>query len=107
MNRRAAAIAQFQMPGHKVRMKVGEKDVADLEAELLRIGEVLMDIALRIDDDRGPALLIAEEIGSMRETAEIVLFQDHWVSASLALTVAVVSTKLRLFRVASGKAKAT
>ena len=57
MDRRAAAIAQFQVAGDEVRVKVGEKDVTDLEAEIVRISEVLMNIALRIDDDCGSDFL--------------------------------------------------
>jgi hypothetical protein len=56
---------------------VSEKDVADAEAEALRIGDVLMSVALRVDDDSGSALFVAEEVGSMSETAKVVLFQDH------------------------------
>ena len=85
MNRCAAAIAQFEMAGHKVGVKVSEEDMTDVEAELFRIGEVLMDIALRIDDDRGRTLFIAEQVGRVRKTAKVVLFQDHENSASLAL----------------------
>jgi hypothetical protein len=60
--------------------------VTDLQAELLRIDEVLVDVALWIDNDTGVTLLVAEEIGGMSEAAEIVLFQDHG-GLSLALRV--------------------
>ena len=74
------------MPSHKVSMKVCEKNMADVETERLCIREVLMDIALRINDNSGPTLFIAEQVGGMCETAEVVLFQNHGIGASLALT---------------------
>ncbi|MGA7521684.1 MAG: hypothetical protein WBW84_04335 [Acidobacteriaceae bacterium] len=43
------------------------------------VGEVLFDIALRIDDDGGAGRLVGEEAGRVRETAEIVLLQEHRV----------------------------
>ena len=81
--------------------------MADLEAELFRIGYVLMNIALWIDDDRCPALFIAQEIGSMCETAEIVLFRIM-VSASLApARCRGLRRSYCLPPVSFGKAKAT
>ena len=49
----AATVAQFQMAGDEVGVEVGQKDVADLEAEFLGVGQVLLDVALGIDDDGG------------------------------------------------------
>jgi hypothetical protein len=34
-------------------MEVGEKDVADLEAPFPGVGQILLNIALGVDDDRG------------------------------------------------------
>ena len=74
----AATVAQFQMAGDKVGVEMGEKDVADLEAKFLGVGQVLLNIALGVDDDRGRTGLVAQQVGGVGEAAQIVLFQDHW-----------------------------
>ena len=51
VNRRPAPVAQLQMPGHKSRMKVSKKEVADFQPELLRIVQILPHVALRINYD--------------------------------------------------------
>ena len=84
MDGRAATVAQFQMAGDKVGVEVGEKDVADLEAEFLGVGQVLLNIALRVDDDGGRTGLVSEQIGGVGEAAQVVLFQDHGDFYSLA-----------------------
>ena len=57
INRRAATIAQLQVPGDEIGMEMGQKNVADLQTESLRVRHVLFDIALRIDDDRSASWL--------------------------------------------------
>src|SRR3984957_6562557 len=57
MNGCVAAVTQLQVPRNEVRMEVGQKDVTDPEAKLLSVRQVLMDIALWVDDDRGAARL--------------------------------------------------
>ena len=76
-NLRAAAIAQLQMPGKKVSMEVGEEDIANRHAEPLGVGQILLDIPLRINDDRSLAGLVGDQIRGMGQTAQIVLFQEH------------------------------
>ena len=49
------------MPCDKVGMEVGQEDVANVEAEFLRVRHVL-DIALRIDDDRCRAGLVSQQV---------------------------------------------
>ena len=71
------------MTGDKIRMKMAEEDVADLQAEFLCVGDVLLDVALRIDDDGGRTGLIAEQVGGVGEAPQVVLFQEHRCSDSL------------------------
>ena len=52
MDHRAATVAQLQMAGDKVGVEMGEEDVSDLESGCFRVRQVLLDVALRIDDDR-------------------------------------------------------
>ena len=77
MDGRAATVAQFQMAGDEVGVEVGQEDVADLQAEFLGVGEVLLDVALRVDDDGGRAGLVSEQIGGVGQAAQVILFQNH------------------------------
>ena len=49
---RAGAIAQFQMAGQEVGVQVGEEHVRDVQVLLARERQVLLDVALRVDDYR-------------------------------------------------------
>ena len=73
----AAPVAQFQMSGEEIGVKVSEKDVLDSEAGFLSVGQILLDVSLRIDDDPSRRSFIAEQIGGVRETAQVILFQDN------------------------------
>jgi hypothetical protein len=59
---RAGAVAQLQMACHEVRMKVCEDDVLNREPVLLGEGQVLIRIALRIDDNRRFGVLVADQV---------------------------------------------
>jgi len=79
VNDSAAAITQFQVAGDEIGVEVRKKHMADLEPEFLGVGQVLLDVALGIDHDRGGAGLIAQQVRSVGEAAEVVLFQNHAV----------------------------
>jgi hypothetical protein len=59
-------------------MKVAQENVANLQAQPFRIIQVLLNVALRVNDDGRRRVFIADEIGSMRKAAQIVLFQNHF-----------------------------
>jgi hypothetical protein len=65
MDGRAAAVAKFQMAGNKVGVEMCQEHVANLKAEFFSVGEVLLNIALGIDDDGGGAGLVSEQIRSV------------------------------------------
>src|ERR1017187_8188168 len=71
------------MAGDEIGVEVGEEDVADLEAEFFGVGQILLDVALRVDDDGSRTGLVSEQIGGVGEAAEVILFQDHRSSRSL------------------------
>ncbi len=73
----AAAVAEFEMAGEEVGVEVSEEDVADLYAELVGVVDVLLDVALRIDDDGGAAGFVGDEVGRVGEAAEVVLLEEH------------------------------
>ena len=73
----ALAVAQLQVAGEKVRVEVGEEDVLDPAAEPPGVGDVVLDVALRIDDRGAARLLVGDEVGGVGEAAEVVLLQHH------------------------------
>ena len=60
IDRRAGAIAQLEVTGDEVGVEVREEDVRDPQAVLGGEREVLIDVALRIDDGRRVRLLVAD-----------------------------------------------
>jgi hypothetical protein len=77
MDRRTLPVAQLDVTGGEVRVKVGQEDVADPAAHAPRGLQRAADVALRIDDGRHAAALVGDEIPRVRKTAEIVLLEDH------------------------------
>ena len=77
IDRRADAIAQLEMSGDEVGVQVRQDDVRDAQPVLGGEGDVLIDVALRIDDGRGAGRLVADEVRRVRQAIEIELMQDH------------------------------
>ena len=71
------AVAQLEMAGDEVRVEVGQEHVGDPAAERVRVLDVLLDVALRIDDHGRAARLVGDQIARVRETPEVVLLEDH------------------------------
>ena len=65
------------MAGDEVRVEVRQENVANPNVEASRVAQVLVDVALRIDDGSRPALLVRDEVGGVREAAEVVLLDNH------------------------------
>lgn len=57
------------MAGDEVGVEVGEEDVVDFELLFFGVAEILVDIALGVDDDAGAGLFVAEQIRGVREAA--------------------------------------
>ena len=74
---RTDSIAQLQMPSQEVGVQVGENDVFDAQSHLRGSVEILLDVALRIDDCGPAALRVANQIRRMGKTIQIELLQDH------------------------------
>ena len=96
MDGRAAAVAQFEMAGDEVGVEVREEDVTDLEAELVSVVEILLDVALRVDDDGGVAGFVAEQVGGVGEAAKIVLFQDHVCSQGVLIVCPSMNSRCHI-----------
>ena len=65
------------MAGEEIGVQVGEHDVRDPQVVLAGEGQVLLDVALRIDDDRHAGGLVADDVGGVRETVQVELLEDH------------------------------
>jgi hypothetical protein len=48
------------MPSNEVSMEMGQEDVADFEAIFLGVDQVLVNIALWVDNNRGRTRLVTE-----------------------------------------------
>ncbi len=77
MDRGAHAVAKLQVSGEEIGMQVRQEHVGDSQVVRLGEGQVLVDVALRIDDRGGVRLLVADEIGRVRQAIQVELLQDH------------------------------
>ena len=80
MDARAATLAQFQMAGDEVGVEMSQENVPDQEAEFLGVGQVLLNVSLRVDDDGGRTGLVPEQIGGMSQAAQVVPVSESWKS---------------------------
>src|SRR2546422_8033624 len=72
----AGARGQFAMTADKISMQVSFDNVFDLQIPGGGFLDVLIDIALRVDDCSFATR--ADQIRSMSETVEIELLEIHW-----------------------------
>ena len=68
MNSCADAIAQFEMPGNEIGVEMSEEDLFYGEAVSSGEGDVVVRVALGVDDDGGVGRFVADEVGGVRET---------------------------------------
>src|ERR1019366_2524402 len=76
---RATALSQLPMSADEVGVKVRLEDVANGHAKRLRSVEILIDIALRIDDDSLTA--IRDQVRRVRQASEVELVEVHCAAA--------------------------
>src|SRR5438309_687089 len=75
-------VAQLEVAGDEVRVKVREEHMADPAPEPVSVLEVLRDVALRVDHGRLAALLVGDQVRGMGEAPEVVLLEDHVTAAA-------------------------
>ena len=78
---RAAACGELLMSADKVGVQMGLDDVADAQPGRARRVEILLDVALRIDDHGLP--VGADQIRRMGETSEVELAEVHGADSTL------------------------
>ena len=77
VNARPHPLAQLEVAGHEVGVEVRQDDVLDAEPLDGGVLQVLFHVASGIDHDGRARDLVADEIGRLRETPEVVLLEDH------------------------------
>ena len=76
----AGLLDELEMSRDVVGMKMGQEDVANLQPLRRGVGEVPVDVTLRVYDGRDTGRLIGNQIRGMGQTAEVVLLQNHLFS---------------------------
>jgi hypothetical protein len=61
----------------KIRVEMREENVCDAKVMIRREREVLIDVALWIDDSGRAAGFIRHDVGRVRQAVEIELFENH------------------------------
>ena len=74
---RARSIGQLEVTGDEVRMDMRLDHALDSQTMLLCICEIGGDVALRINDDGASGVLVGDEVGRVRQAAQVVLLDDQ------------------------------
>src|SRR5262249_28062508 len=77
MDRCAGPVPQLQVTGDEVGVEVRQEHMLDLKPVLGGERQVLIDVALRIDDGRDLRLLVSDEIRRVRKAIQVELLEDH------------------------------
>ncbi len=73
----AGTVPQLEMSGDEVGVKVREEDVRDPQVVLGREGEILIDVALRIDHGCRARAGVADQVRGVCQAIQVKLLQDH------------------------------
>ena len=76
-DRGAGGGGQLEVAGQEVGVEVGLDHELDRQPLGLGVGEVLGDVALRVDDDGAPGRLVADQVRRVREAVQVVLVEQH------------------------------
>src|ERR1700719_1732552 len=90
INRCAYAVAQLQMPGDEIGVQMGQKYVFDLESVLSSKRNVLVGIALGVDDGSRRGGLVTDNVRSVRQAREIKLLKEHAAQSSFGPLLGLV-----------------
>jgi hypothetical protein len=72
------------MSGDKIGVEMRQEYVPDFESVLGSKGNVLVYVPLRVNNSGGACLLISNNVGSVRQTRQIELLEDHPTPLSIA-----------------------
>jgi hypothetical protein len=66
VNIRAGTLAKFKVTGHKICVEMCEENVFEGQMMRVEIGQVVINVALRINDGRDVAVFISNQVGGVR-----------------------------------------
>ena len=84
INRCAQAIPELQVSGYKVGVQMGQDHVLDLKVMFGCKYEILVDIALGVDNDCCARYLVSNKVGSVCEARQVELLEDQVAPLSIA-----------------------
>jgi len=61
-DRGARAVTQFEVTGDEIGVEVREEDVCDAKVVIRGERQILIDVALRVDNGGGTALLVGNDV---------------------------------------------
>jgi hypothetical protein len=65
------------VPGDKIGVKMRQKNMRDFQPVLIGKRDVLIDVALRIDDGCCASCLVTDHVGCMSQARQIKLLEDQ------------------------------
>src|SRR6516165_7660288 len=68
MDRGPCPVAELEVTRDEIRMEMRQEHVADPAPESIRIRQILVYVALRVDNRRQAAVLVSDQIRSVRQT---------------------------------------
>jgi hypothetical protein len=68
---------QLEVTGEEVGVEVGVDHTDDVQPVRPSVGEVLGDVAARVDDDGLAGRLVGDQVGGLRQAVQVVLGEDH------------------------------
>ncbi len=77
------------MSGQKICMEMRLEDPLNGQTVRLGIGNVLGNVSLGVNDDSATGCRVADEVGRVRETSEVVLTKKHHGEPSCPATLEV------------------
>ena len=77
VDRRPGPVSELQMTGEKIGVEVRQKDVTDREVVVAGKRQVLIDVALRVDNRGRLRRFVADQVRRVRQAVEIELMQEH------------------------------
>ena len=77
MDGRTGLVTQLDVTRDEVGMKMCEENIFDRVPAGLGVGEILIDVALRIDHRSRLRLLVGDHVRRMRQASEVILLNFH------------------------------
>ena len=74
---RPGPLGELEVPGQEVGMEVGLQDLHDRETVLGGVGEVRVDVALRVHDHRPSRAGVTDQVAGVRQALQVVLAEEH------------------------------